>query len=520
MNRIGGLFLPRCGLPVGLTAAGIGVVSGYDVSGIGGALLFITDDFGLTARGQELVTTALTIGDIAGAIIAGALANSIGRKKSLTLVVVSYAVFAILGASSVSLPVLVAARLLAGVSIGVSFVVVPVFVAESAPAGVRGFLLVTYQAANVIGAALGYLCSYLLGGAYSWRWVLGLAAVPAVLVLPLLRRVTDTARWYLSTGRVAEASRALQRGEPGSDTEADLAEIGRALGEERRGGRALAEMVRGPYLGATAFVIVLGFLVQITGINAIISYGPRLFEAMGLHGNFALLILPALIQASALVAVLASLMLVDRIGRRPVLLTGIAIMIAADLLLMGAFTFGAGSGGMLTVCGVFGVLLFVLGFNTGFGPLACVYAGESLPARLRSIGSTAMHTANLVANAVVVAVFLTMLTSLGGAATFAVFGLLALISFVFVYRYAPETKGRQLEEIRHVWIRGDTTRRSVVRGRPRPGSHPVSQRAAPNPAAPEPADRSPGSLSGRQSADSPGMTSLRNRPQQRHSESS
>jgi sugar porter (SP) family MFS transporter len=446
----------RPGLLVGLTAASIGLISGYDVSSIGGALLFITDEFHLTTGHQELVTTALAIGDIAGAIGAGVLANAIGRKKSLMLVAASYAVFAVLGAVSVSLSVLVAARLLAGLAIGVSFVVVPVFVAESAPARVRGSLLVAYQAANVIGMVVGYLAAYLLAGAHSWRWVLGLAAVPAVLVLALLRQVNDTARWYMLTGRVAEARRALRAEEPEADVEADLTEISRTLAEERQSNGVLAEMVRGPYRRATVFVIVLGFLVQITGINAIISYSPRLFEAMGLRGNFALLVLPALLQVFALVAVFVSLVLVDRVGRRPILLFGIAMMVAADLLLVGCFALGGGSGGVLALSGVFGVLLFTLGFNVGFGPLACVYAGECLPSRLRSIGSAMMHTSNLVANAIVVAVFLTLLTSLGGAATFALFGVLAQISFVFVYRFAPETKGRQLEDIRHLWANADT----------------------------------------------------------------
>ncbi|WP_371868998.1 sugar porter family MFS transporter [Mycobacterium botniense] len=441
------------GLLVALVAVSIGLVSGYDVSSIGGVLLFITDEFSLSARHQEVVTTALAVGDIAGAIGAGALANVIGRRKSLIVVVASYAGFALFGALSVSLPALVTARLLAGLAIGVSYVVVPVFVAESAPARIRGSLLVTYQAANVAGIALGYLSAYLLGTQQSWRWVLGLAAVPALLVLALLRRVDDTARWYMIKGRVADARRALQRGQPTADVEAELVEISTALDEEQAGVRALAEMIRGPYLRATIFVVVLGFLVQITGINAIISYGPLLFQSMGLRGNFALLVLPALIQVFALVAVFVSLVFVDRLGRRPVLLTGIAIMVSADLVLMGAFAFGGNSGGMPTVFGVVGVLLFTLGFNAGFGPLACVYAGESLPARLRSLGSAVMHTANLVANAIVVAVFVTLLTSLGGTAVFAILGALALISFVFVYRCAPETTNRQLEDIRHVWTK-------------------------------------------------------------------
>jgi MFS family permease len=149
--------------------------------------------------------------------------------------------------------------------------------------------------------------------------------------------------------------------------------------------------------------------------------------------------------------VFVSLVLVDRVGRRPILLCGIVMMIVANALLIGSFALGGGSDGTLAMFGGFGVLFFVLGFNVGFGPLACVYAGESLPARLRSLGSAVMHTSNLVANAVVVAVFLTLLTSFGGAATFALLGALALASFLFVYRFAPETRGKQLEDIRHLW---------------------------------------------------------------------
>jgi len=463
VSRIGLRSRSHRGLWVGLTAASIGLISGYDVSSIGGTLLFITDEFGLTTPHQELVTAALAVGDVGGAISAGALANAIGRKRSLMLVAASYAAFAVLGAMSVSLSALVLARLLAGVAIGVSYVVVPVFVAESAPARVRGGLLVAYQATNVVGMIVGYLSAYLLGGPQSWRWVLGLAAVPAVLVAVLLRRVDDTARWYLLKGRVGDARRALQRAQTGADVEAELAGIRNALDDERTGVSAVATMVRQPYLRATVFVVVLGFLVQITGINAIISYGPILFASMGLRGDFTLLVLPALVQVCALVAVLVSLVLVDRLGRRPVLLSGIATMVVANLMLVVSFAHGGSSGGgWPAVFGVFGVLLFVCGFNAGFGPLACVYAGESLPARLRSVGSAAMHTSNLVANAIVAALFLTVLTSLGGVATFSILGVFAQIGFVFVHRYAPETKGRQLERIRHLWADNDSGDRAGV----------------------------------------------------------
>jgi MFS transporter, SP family, galactose:H+ symporter len=442
----------RPGLLVGMTAASVGVIYGYDLSNIAGALLFATDEFGMTTRQQELVTTAVVIGQIVGAIGAGVLANAIGRQKSMVLVAATYAAFALLSAASVSVPMLVGARFLLGLTIGISVVVVPVFVAESAPPNIRGSLLVAYQVATVIGIIIGYLAAYLLAGAHGWRWMLGLAALPAALTLLVLLRMPDTARWYVLKGRLEDARRTLARAEPGADVEAELAEITRALADQ--GGGVLSEMLRRPYLRATIFVVTLGFFIQITGINAIVYYSPRLFEAMGFSGHFALLVLPALVQIAALVAVLVSLAMVDRLGRRPILLSGIGMMIAANALLIGVFIFGSDFGGALTVLGFLGVLLFTVGFTFGFGALVWVYAGESFPARLRSMGSSAMLTSDLVANAIVAAVFLSMLNSLGGAGTFAVFGVLAVASLVFVFRFAPETKGRPLEDIRHFWENG------------------------------------------------------------------
>ncbi len=391
----------------------------------------------------------VVIGQIPGAFGAGALANAIGRKRSVVLVLVAYAMLALLGALSVSLPMLLLARFLLGLTIGVSVVVVPVYVAESAPAAVRGSLLTAYQLAIVSGLIIGYLTGYLLAGTHSWRWMLGLATVPAMLLLPLLIRMSDTARWYLLKGRVDEARAALLRVEPTADVEQELADIGRALSE---GSGGIAEMLRRPYARATVFVMTLGFLIQISGINAIIYYSPRIFEAMGFTGNFALLALPALVQVAGLAAVGTSVLLVDRVGRRPILLSGIAMMVAADVVLL--VVFGRGLGGAGLIFGFAGVLLFIIGYTLGFGSLGWVYASESFPTRLRSMGSSAMLTSNLVANAIIAAVFLTMLHSLGGAGTFTVFAVVAVVAFGFVYRFAPETKGRQLEDIRHFWENG------------------------------------------------------------------
>ncbi len=318
----------------------------------------------------------VVIGQIAGALGAGVLANAIGRKKSIVLILVAYAAFALLGAFSVALPMLLAARLLLGTTIGVMVVVVPVYVAESAPAAVRGALLTTYQLTIVSGLIVGYLAGYLLADTHSWRLMLGLAVVPVMLLLPLVIRLPDTARWYLLKGRVDDARRALLRVEPAANADEELAEIGRALSEGSSGfGGGMSEMLRPPYLRATIFVITLGFLLQITGINAIIYYSPRIFEAMGFTGNFALLGLPALVQVAGLAAVGVALTLVDRVGRRPILLCGIAMMIVADIVLSAVFARGLGGAAL----GLAGVVLFIIGYTMVSAPWAGCTPAKASP---------------------------------------------------------------------------------------------------------------------------------------------
>ena len=181
------------------------------------------------------------LGQIGGALVGGMIADAIGRKRSTVLIAIGYLVFALLDAFSVSMPMLLTARLLIGVTIGVSVVVVPVYVAELAPTALRGSLATAYQVAIVSGIILGYLAGYLLADTHSWRWIFGLAAILAALLLPLLIRMPETARWYVLKGRVADARRALLRVEPEACVEEELVEIASALREARSpGGSAVS----------------------------------------------------------------------------------------------------------------------------------------------------------------------------------------------------------------------------------------------------------------------------------------
>lgn len=288
-------------LLVAFAAAMVGIIYGYDSSNIGGALDFIAKDFGIESEAQKGVLTSYVIfGEIAGALVGGALANRFGRKRMMVLVAVTFTLFSLASGLAWDVPSLAVARVLLGVSIGISIVVVPMFVAESSPTKIRGALLVMYQVATVIGIILGYLLAWALAPSANWRVMLGAAAVPGLIITLFLLRAPDTPRWYMMQGRTEEAERVLALIEPERDTKTEVIRMNEEL--DAAAGRTsvldgLHEMLRKPYLRATFFVVLLGFFVQITGINAIVYYSPQIIKAMGFDDSdhMAIFGLPALV---------------------------------------------------------------------------------------------------------------------------------------------------------------------------------------------------------------------------------
>lgn len=454
-----GSNIPRSAWLVAISAATLGVIYGYDSSNVAGAQLYFQDYFGLQGNDEavETIVTATVYGELLGVLAGGFIINRLGRKPTIAGVACGYVVFCLASAFAVSPVMLGVARLLLGVMIGVSLVAVPIFVAESMPARIRGATLVAYQVAAVVGIIAGYLAALALSGlteSVSWRIMLGLAALPAVLLIPALLRLPETARYLVLRGRIDEARASLRRTTPAEDVEAVLAGIQTALATEGRG--HLREMFRKPYLRATVFVVGLGFFIQITGINATVAYGPRIFQAMGIETKAQSILMSTLVQCIALVAVLASMSVVDRWGRRPILLTGITIMIASQLLM--AVTFATQQGDAFSptqvVLGFLGLAGINIGFVFGFGALVWVYSSESFPSRMRGYGSSAMLGSDLLANIIIVQFFLTVLGTIGGAWSFGIFAILAMLAWVFVWRLAPETKGRELESIQGYWENG------------------------------------------------------------------
>jgi sugar porter (SP) family MFS transporter len=436
---------------VSLTAATVGVVYGYDTGSIAGALLFLPKEFNLSTSAVEWITTFTGLGLILGALIANRLADRYGRKAAMVIIAIGFTVFAILQAAAQDIVWLDITRFFLGVSIGISVVAAPVFIAESAPVTIRGALIVGYQVATVVGIMVAYFAAYALAFSASWRIMLGLSAVASALVLLVLWRLPDTPRWYLMRGRREDALRTLERVDPDGDSEQSAREIETDLTAESGG--HVREMLRMPYLRPAIFVLVLGFLVQITGINAVTYYSPFIFQALGWHGNLVLLI-QALVEVFSVFAVVGAVLIVDRLGRRLTLLIGVGVMIASNALLVVLYATTSHFSGVTSALGFVGILFFTAGFNFGFGAMVWVYASESFPSRLRTVGASTMLTADLVANLLISRFFLTVLGNMGGTGTFALFLGLAVVSFVFIFAMAPETKGRPLEAIRVYWENG------------------------------------------------------------------
>ena len=239
----------------------------------------------------------------------------------------------------------------------------------------------------------------------------------------------------------------LRRVNPDMDSEREARLIEEDLAHEEKG--TFAELFQGRFRKAGIFVVGLGFLVQITGINAIVYYSPTIIQDVGVTSPTGAIIATGFVQVAGVMAEIAAFLVVDRWGRRPTLLTGIATMAVANGLLIFAYALGLSAAFTLA-----GILLFTIGFSFGYGSLVWVYASESFPARLRTQGGSAMLTSDLLANFIVGVVFLNALGALGGAFTFGIFLVLSLFAIGFVYALAPETKGRQLEEIRAYWYNG------------------------------------------------------------------
>ncbi|MBB3603291.1 sugar porter (SP) family MFS transporter [Mycolicibacterium sp. BK556] len=421
-------------------AAIAGFLIGYHTGVIAGALEFIGEEFHLGDLARGAVVTAVLVGGLVGGIAGGPLARRLGQRPALMITAVVFAVCAAGSAWAAGPWVLGAWRFGLGLAVGGATMVAPLYVAETAPSRWRGALVSAFQLAITSGILVSYLVGLAFTGSGDWRMMLGLGLIPAVLLLIGLVFLPESPRWLLLAGREDEARKAwnaLSR-EPWSED--DISVIRAGVGQGHGRFRDLLTRRMRP-----ALIIAAGLFVftNLSGIDAILYYAPVIFREVGLGETGPILATVGLGTINVLATVLA-MWLVDRVGRRPLLLCGLAPMAISLVIMSACLLLDSSVGGLATiVC----LAIFIFAFAVSLGPLPYVLMSEIFPSAVRPLGMAVAAATAWGVNAVVSVSFLPLAGAIGMSGTFFVFAGVCAVAFVFVYRLVPETKGRTLEEI-------------------------------------------------------------------------
>lgn len=426
-----------------ITALG-GLLFGYDTGVVSGALLFLKNDFGgLSSFEQELVTSLLLVGAAVGALFAGRIADRIGRRPTVLGTALIFVVGVLLAAFSPTFPALLAARVIIGLAVGAASMVVPLYIGEAAPPRIRGGLVSLNQLAITTGILVSYLADYGLADTKSWRLMFGLAAIPAVLLFVGMLFQKESPHWLVMRGRDADARQVLARLRAPDEIEPEIAEVHRVTEMEHLRARDMLGTKLRPLL---AVGVLLAVFQQITGINTVIYYAPTLLNEAGFGTNGSLLANVVNGGVNVMMTIIA-IRLLDRVGRRTLLLTGTVGMAVGMFLTAFSFTGGEHLHGVPAVTAILGLLIYTGSFAIGLGPVFWLLIAEIYPLTIRGAAMSVATIANWSANFVVTISFLTIKNAIGGMGVFLLFGCLTLVALLYFWRNVPETKGRSLQEL-------------------------------------------------------------------------
>jgi sugar porter (SP) family MFS transporter len=432
----------RVAVSAAITALG-GLLFGYDTGVVSGALLFLKNDFGgLSSFQEELVTSLLLVGAVVGALTAGRLADWIGRRLTVLITATVFIVGVMLAAFTPTYPVLLVARFIIGLAVGSASMVVPLYIGEVVPPRVRGGLVSLNQLAITVGILTSYLIDYGLSDSGNWRLMFGLAAIPAVALFVGMLFQKESPHWLIRQGRDDEARRVLQRLRDDSDIDEEIREVHEV---SRRQGR-YRDLISPRVRPLVVVGVMLAVFQQITGINTVIYYAPTLLQGAGLGNNAALL--ANVVNGAVNVGMtIVAIWLLDKVGRRPLLLTGTAGMAVGMVIVGCSFIGGSTLHGGLAIVAIVGLFIYTGSFAIGLGPVFWLLIAEIYPLRIRGAAMSVASMANWAANFVVTVSFLTLLGAIGGVGVFFLFGFLTLVALAYFWRKVPETKGRSLQEI-------------------------------------------------------------------------
>ncbi len=427
-----------------ITVAIGGFLFGYDTAVISGAILFVRSQFHLTSVQTELAVSIVLAGALLGTAFGGYLGDRFGRRPTLLMTALTYGVFALTTGLANGPWVFVVSRLFVGVAVGISSMLAPLYIAELAPEDIRGALVTLNQIAISTGVVVAYYVDYLLAGSGNWRWMFMSAVVPSIILLVGLIYLPETPRWLAAQGDFAAAAKVLNRIEGAAKSARDLEELRHVTEvDQLRFRDLLVRRFRKPLIAG----IGLAIFQQVTGVNTIVYYAPTIFQMVGFASAGTAILATFLIGLVGLVFAIISMFLVDRLGRRLLLLVsigGMGLILVHLALILGE----SHPAKWLVLADVLAYLAF---FCIGLGPVFWLLISEIYPTTVRAKAMSLATMANWGSNFIVAVTFLTVVEHLGLRGCFLLFAGLCLVAFVFAFRMVPETRGRTLEEIENSW---------------------------------------------------------------------
>lgn len=455
------------------------ILLGYDIGVMSGAALFIKDDLKVSDTQIEVLLGILNLYSLLGSFAAGRTSDWIGRRYTIVFAAVIFFVGAIMMGLSPNYAFLMVGRFVAGIGVGYALMIAPVYTAEVSPASSRGFLTSFPEVFINIGILLGYVSNYAFHGLplhYGWRVMLGIGAIPSVFLAIGVLGMPESPRWLVMQGRLADAKKVLDRTSDSPKEAADrLAEIKEAaqipaecdddvvaVPKRRKGDGVWRELLLHPSPGVLKILITavgMHFFQQASGIDSVVLYSPRVFKKAGITSKNALLGATVAVGFTKTVFILVATFLLDRVGRRPLLLTGTGGMVLSL----------AGLGFGLTVVDrnpdeklewavaicIASILIYVAFFSIGLGPITWVYTSEVFPLRLRAQGAAIGVAVNRTTSGVLTMTFISLYKAITIGGSFFLYGGVALIAWIFFFTYLPETRGKTLEEMEEFFgVRG------------------------------------------------------------------
>jgi SP family galactose:H+ symporter-like MFS transporter len=428
-----------------------GLLFGYDTAVISGAMLFLRVQFALTSLMQEITVSTALLGAAIGALGGGKLSDALGRRKTLVITASAFTICSLCTALCSNWTTFLLFRFLVGLSIGATASVVPVYISELAPSNLRGVLVNCNQLAMTIGIAAAYWVDLAFANAHmGWAPMYAVSALTGCALLLGMLFTLESPRWLASKGRWPEVIMVLNCLCSSKEAEQEWKTIRASFASHEQ--RTSWKVLLRPGLRMALLVGVgLAIFQQVVGINTVIYYAPTIFQYAGFASTSSAIFATSIVGVVNVLTTIIAGILIDRVGRRPLLIGGISAMVLSLLALGTIFALGPQQAGYLILIVL---LIYVIAFALSLGPVFWLMCAEIFPTHLRSTGASIATFANWSANLLVSITFLSLISLLGKAFTFWLYALMGIFAIIFCLAFVPETRKKSLEQIEAYWQNG------------------------------------------------------------------